>query len=125
VAHGGGKEAGGRAHRGMSAAGGDFFRLVVDYAKQETLGPVKGLARFVAFGIFGSIVLSVGVIVLLMAVLRVLQTETGTTFGGKLSWLPYVITAGAALVVAGLAGWRITKGAAARTARRSDDEQRS
>ncbi|MGD0254799.1 MAG: hypothetical protein ABSB99_04475 [Acidimicrobiales bacterium] len=109
----------------MSAAGGDFFRLVVDYAKQETLGPVKGLARFVAFGIFGSIVLSVGVIVLLMAVLRVLQTETGTTFGGKLSWLPYVITAGAALVVAGLAGWRITKGAAARTARRSDDEQRS
>jgi hypothetical protein len=109
----------------MSAAGGDFFGLVVDYAKQETLGPVKGLARFVAFGMLGSVTMSVGVVVLLVALLRILQTETGTTFGGKLSWLPYVITAGAALLVAALAGWRITKGAAARMARRVDDERRS
>ncbi len=125
MAHGDGNEAAGRTRRGVSAAGGDFVRLVVDYAKQETLGPVKGLARFVAFGVFGSIALSVGVVVLLVALLRLLQTETGTTFGDKLSWLPYVITAGAALLVAGLAGWRITKGAAKRTAPRAHDERRS
>lgn len=109
----------------MSAAGSDFVQLAVDYAKQETLGPVKGLARFVAFGVTGSIALSVGVVVLLVALLRLLQTETGSTFGGKLSWLPYVITAGAALMVAGLAGWRITKGAAARSARRAGQDGRS
>lgn len=108
----------------MSAAGGDFVQLVVDYAKQETLGPVKGLARFVALGVTGSIALSVGAVVLLVALLRLLQTETGSTFGGKLSWLPYVITAGAAVLVAGLAGWRITKGAA-RSARRSGPDGRS
>jgi len=109
----------------MSAAGFDFVQLVVDYAKQETLGPVNGLVRFVAFGVSGSIALSVGAVVLLVAFLRLLQTETGTTFGGDLSWLPYVITAGAALLVAGLAGWRVTKGAGARTARRVGDDGRS
>lgn len=107
----------------MSAAGGDFLQLVVDYAKQETLGPVKGLARFVVFGVTGSVALSVGVVVLLVALLRLLQTETGSTFGGRLSWLPYLITAGAAVIVAGLAGWRVTKGAAARPARRGGPDK--
>ncbi|HXC76886.1 MAG TPA: hypothetical protein VNU19_07535 [Candidatus Acidoferrum sp.] len=101
----------------MGAARSELFELVRDYAKQETLGPLKGLGRFVALGVSGSIFLSVGVAVLLVAGLRALQTETGSTFGGKLSWLPYVITAGAAVLVAGLAGWRITKGGAARTDR--------
>jgi hypothetical protein len=99
------------------------LHLVLDYAKQETLGPAKGLARFVAFGVFGSIALSVGVVVLLVALLRALQDETGATFSGKLSWLPYVITAGAAVLVAGLAGWRITRGPAARRTRRADDKR--
>jgi hypothetical protein len=53
----------------------------------------------------------------LLAGLRALQTETGSTFGGNLTWLPYVITAGAAIVVMALAAWRITKGPAARNAR--------
>jgi len=101
----------------MSESRNEVFQLVLDYAKQETLGPLKGLARFVVFGVSGSVVLSVGATVLLVALLRALQTETGSTFEGKLSWLPYVITAGAALIVASLAGWRVTKGAARRTGR--------
>ena len=113
---------GGGSRRGLNAAGGDFLQLVLDYAKQETLGPMKGLARFVAFGVFGSVALSVGLVVLLVALLRALQTETGTTFGGKLSWLPYVISGGAAVLVVALAGWRITKGPA-RKARRGEDKR--
>ena len=60
---------GGRSGRGggLSAAGGDFFQLVVDYAKQETLGPLKSLGRFVAFGVAGSIALTVGAVLLLLA----------------------------------------------------------
>ncbi|MGH9029669.1 MAG: hypothetical protein ACRDV4_08660 [Acidimicrobiales bacterium] len=109
----------------MSAAGNDLVQLVLDYAKQETLGPLKGLARFVLFGVSGSVALSVGVVVLLVALLRALQTETGTTFADKLSWLPYVITAGAAVLVAGLAGWRVTKGSAARVGKRDRAGARS
>lgn len=96
------------------AAGGDFVGLVVDYAKQETLGPVRGLGRFVAFGAVGSMAVSAGLSLLLLALLRLLQTETGSF--GRHTWAPYLVTAAAALVVLGLAAWRITKGPARRSA---------
>ena len=76
---------------GLTAAGGDFFHLVIDYAKQETLGPLKSLGRFLVFGLVGSVALTAGAVLLLLAVLRALQTETGSTFTGHLSWLPYLI----------------------------------
>jgi hypothetical protein len=108
---------GGRSGRGggLTASGGDFVQLVVDYAKQETLGPLKGLGRFVAVGMAGSIALATGSVLLLLAGLRALQTETGSTFTGNLSWLPYTITAASAVVIMVLAAWRITKGPGART----------
>lgn len=115
------KEGGGRS--GTTAAGREFVDLVVAYAKQETLGPMRGLGRFVALGVSGSIALSIGTLLLLLALLRALQTETGSTFQGNLSWLPYVITAGAALVVLGLSVWRITKTPPARASGRSDREE--
>jgi hypothetical protein len=102
------------AERGIGGAGGELVELVVDYAKQETLGPLRGLGRFVLFGVVGSVFVAVGVGVLLLAGLRALQGQTGTTFAGNLSWVPYLITAGAALVVAALAGWRIVAGPARR-----------
>jgi hypothetical protein len=102
------------AERGIGGAGGDLVELVVDYAKQETLGPLRGLGRFVAFGVVGSIFLAVGTGVLLLAALRALQGETGTTFAGNLSWLPYLITAAGAVLVAALAAWRVVTGPARR-----------
>ncbi len=110
---GGGSGRGG----GLTAAGGDFFQLVVDYAKQETLGPLKSLGRFVAFGVLGSLALTVGAVLLLLAALRALQTETGSTFTGHLSWLPYLITVAGALAIMTLAAWRIKKGPAAKSGR--------
>ena len=55
---------GGKSGRdgGLSAAGGDFFHLVIDYAKQETLGPLKSLGRFLVFGLIGSIAITAGVL---------------------------------------------------------------
>lgn len=102
------------AERGIGGAGGELVELVVDYAKQETLGPLRGLGRFVLFGVVGSVFVAVGVGVLLLAGLRALQGQTGTTFAGDLSWLPYLITAAAALLVAALAGWRVAAGSARR-----------
>ena len=101
----------------IPGAGGEVAQLVVDYAKQETLGPLKGLGRFLAFGVVGSIFLAIGLGVLLLAGLRALQTETGSTFSGNRTWLPYLATAAAAVSVAGLAGWRIARGPARRRRR--------
>ena len=102
---------------GLTSSGSEFTHLVIDYAKQETLGPLKGLIRFVAFGLLGSVALAAGAVLLLLAGLRAIQSETGSTFTGKLSWLPYVIVAVAAVAVIALAAWRITKGPAARVER--------
>jgi hypothetical protein len=102
---------------GLTAAGGDFFHLVLDYAKQETLGPLKSLGRFLVFGLAGSVALTAGAVLLLLAGLRALQSETGSSFTGHLSWLPYLITAVVAVAVMGLAAWRITKGPGAKAPR--------
>ena len=70
----------------------DLWELVKAYARQETLGPLKGIWRSLAFGVAGSLVLSTGLILLALAGLRALQTETGTTFTGSWSWAPYLLT---------------------------------
>jgi hypothetical protein len=99
---------------GVRKQGTDALQLVIDYIKQETLSPLKGLGRYLLFGIVGSFTLCAGLVLLLIALLRALQTRVRTTFGGDLNWLPYVIVCGAAVVVMSLAAWRITKGAARR-----------
>lgn len=99
---------------GVRQSGGDALQLVLDYVKQETLGPLKGLGRFLVFGIAGSIALCGGLTVLLIALLRGLQETTGTTFAGNWDWAPYLIVSFGALLFIGLAAWRIAKGPAAR-----------
>ena len=90
---------------------GELWRLVLAYFRQETVEPVRNLGRFVAFGVAGSLVLGMGVSLLMLAVLRFFQTETGSTFTGHLSWIPYVIMMVVALVLAGaaMAGWSMTR----------------
>lgn len=70
----------------------DLWDLVRAYAKQETIEPAKGLGRFVAFGAAGSVLLGLGTVLLVLAVLRALQDQTGTTFDGNWSWAPYLLT---------------------------------
>ena len=81
----------------------EIIALVRAYAKQETIDPLKGLARYVLFGMAGSVALAIGVILLVLALLRVLQTETGSAFDGNWTWVPYVITLVLTAVVAALA----------------------
>jgi hypothetical protein len=90
---------------------GELWRLVVAYFRQETVEPVRNLGRFVAFGVAGSLVLGLGVGLLILAVLRFFQTETGSTFTGNLSWVPYLIMLVVSLVLAGaaMAGWSMTR----------------
>jgi len=92
--------------------GSDVFQLVVDYVKQETFDPLRGVGRFLMFGIVGSITLCMGVGLLLLGLLRFLQTETGTTFAGNLSWVPYCIVAIVTMALIGIAIWRVSAGLA-------------
>jgi ascorbate-specific PTS system EIIC-type component UlaA len=79
----------------------DLRELVVAYAKQETIEPLKQLGRFVLYGMAGSLAFGLGVILLMLGLLRLLQTETGSTFSGGWSWVPYLaVLVGCASVVA-------------------------
>ena len=69
----------------------ELLQLVIGYAKQETLDPVKNLGRFVGFGLAGALLGSLGTVLLLLGGLRLLQTETGDAFDGRLTFVPYVI----------------------------------
>ena len=69
----------------------ELFALLQTYAKQETVDPVKAAGRYLALGIAGALLMTLGVTFLLMAGLRALQTETGSTFSGSLTWIPYLI----------------------------------
>ena len=83
--------------KSLPAEAQDLFQLVVGYAKQETLDPIKNLGRFVGYGMAGALLGSLGVVFLLLGGLRLLQTETGSAFDGKLTWIPYVLV----LIVSG------------------------
>ena len=100
----------GRALGGLRTTGGETLQLVIDYVKQETLDPLKGLGRYIVFGVAGSVALAIGLVVLSVGLLRLLQGETGTTFAGNLSWVPYVICTVVVVMVAGLAVWAISRG---------------
>ncbi len=88
---------------------GDLFDLVKNYARQETVDPLKGAGQWVGFGLLGSILLMIGGVALTLAMLRALQEETGSTFTGNLSWAPYALTLLALTVVVAALGLRITK----------------
>jgi hypothetical protein len=87
--------------KSLPALAAELWDLVRAYAKQETVDPMKGALRKVGWGLAGSVVLSVGLVLLLLGGLRALQTETGSTFTGNWSWAPYLLAlAGTALVLA-------------------------
>jgi hypothetical protein len=110
-----------KASGDLRSKGTDVFQLIVDYVKQETLEPLKGLGRFILFGVAGSVALAAGLVILAVALLRVLQGETGTTFAGNLSWLPYVICAVVAIGVGAVAVVAIGKGQARRSLERDKE----
>ena len=68
----------------------ELWEMLVSYAKQETVDPLKGLGRFVAFGLGAALVGSTGIILLTLAMLRVLQTHTDDHLSGHWDWVPYV-----------------------------------
>lgn len=74
----------------LSGSASTTWELLVAYAKQETVEPLRGLGRRVGMGMLGALVAGIGVIELVLALLRGLQNVE--SFTGSLSWIPYLIT---------------------------------
>jgi len=88
---------------------GDLVQLVKDYARQETIGPLKGWGRYLAYGAMGALVLGLGLAVTLLGLLRLLQTETDAFAGPNSAIVAYLVTIVACFVVIGLALWQIKR----------------
>ena len=65
--------------------------LVVAYAKQETTDPLKGLGRYIGYGLAGAVLMGTGIGFLAIGLLRALQGNRGWLFHGNWSWVPYAI----------------------------------
>lgn len=94
--------------RHESAGVGDVVDLVKEYAKQETLGPLKGAGRWLALGSAGAAFLGLGLVLVLLGVLRLLQTELDA-FNGGFSWVPYIVVLALCLGLAFIALSRVKK----------------
>lgn len=95
--------------KGTGEVAADLWQLVRDYAKQETIDPLKSLGRFLAYGLAGAVLLSVGLIFAVVAVLRVLQNETGQHLSGSWNFVPYVVALVLSATIAILCARSITK----------------
>jgi hypothetical protein len=87
----------------------ELWELIRTYVKQETVEPLKGLGRYIGYGIPAALAMGFGLVLLFLAGLRAAQTESGDHFTGNLSWLPYAITAGGTIVIIGLTMFAITR----------------
>lgn len=82
-----------RSLAGDGANNRDIVELVVAYAKQETIGPLRGMGRWIGWGIASMVFISTGIVLVILGALRLLQSVSA--FEGSWSWVPY----GACLVL--------------------------
>lgn len=83
--------------------------MLVGYAKQETLEPLKQLGRYLGFGIAGSLFVFLGAFFAGLATLRLLQTLD--TFSGArwMSLIPYLASIGVLVILLALIALSLTR----------------
>lgn len=95
--------------RRESASIGEVVEYVKTYAKQETVGPLKGAGRWIAVGAGAALALGLGLFLLLLGLLRLIQTEFDGLATGGSSWVPYLIVLVVCVALLGLTLARINK----------------
>jgi hypothetical protein len=89
---------------------GEVFEYVKEYARQETVGPLKGAGRWLGYGAVGAILLAMAGVFLVLGLLRMVQNEFAPTFEGRwMSLLPYLFALVLCIAIIGLAISRIKK----------------
>lgn len=101
-----GEESGAGKDKSVPALGSELLGLVIGYARQETIDPLRSLARFVAWGVAGAVLLSAGGVLLALAAVRAAQAESGAHLHGNLTWVPYA--GGVTLAMVG-AIWSVSR----------------
>jgi len=71
----------------------ELIDLVRAYARQETIGELRGTWRWLAWGSVGAVSILLGLLFFLVGVLRLIQAEFIDANSG-LTWLPYFIVVG-------------------------------
>lgn len=70
----------------------DLVESVKQYARQETIEPLRGAARWVAVGSLAALSLGLAMVFLALAILRLSQDLGGNTLDGAWSFTHYLIT---------------------------------
>lgn len=91
------------------ASVGDVFDLVKAYARQETLGPLKGAGRWLGYGVAGAVCLSAGLVLVALGLLRFIQTQWDTVFDGAWSFAPYLMVLAVVAAATAFALSRVSK----------------
>ncbi len=67
----------------------ELWELLKAYARQETVDPLKGLGRYLGYGVGGSMLVGLGGLFLSLSLLRLLQRFS--VFADTWSFAPYAI----------------------------------
>jgi hypothetical protein len=70
----------------------ELIEFVRSYVKQETVDPLRGVGRWIAFGAAGAACLGLGLVIVLLGVLRLVAEEWPRAATGSWSWVAYLIT---------------------------------
>ncbi len=95
--------------RRETASLGEVVEYVKAYAQQETVGPLKGIGRWIGLGAAGAVALGLGLSLVLLGLLRLIQSEWDSVAEGGSSWVPYMIVLAVALALLALTLMRINK----------------
>jgi hypothetical protein len=87
----------------------ELIEFVRAYVKQETLDPLRGVGRWIAFGAAGAFCLGLGLVIVLLGVLRLVEEEWPRSSSGSWSWVAYLITLLVAIGLLALTLLRIKK----------------
>ena len=86
---------------------GELKTMVTDYARQETVEPLKRLGKWAAFGVAGALFLAIGAFLIGLGILRMVQQMGWTE--GNWSFAPYLIVFALLMIGAGLCFWAMTR----------------
>ena len=92
----------------------DVVDTVKQYAKQETLDPLRGALRWLLFGVVGAMCIGISLVLLVVGFLRLSQDLLDTQLDGAWSFVHYLIASVFSVIIVVIALNRIQKKSLAR-----------
>ncbi len=88
---------------------GDVIDYIKAYAQQETIEPLKGAGRWLGYGAAAALVMGLGLVLVLLGLLRLIQTEFDRLATGSLSWAAYAVMLVVTLILLAFTLLRVKK----------------